>query len=207
GRRIAIDYFDATGAQLFTRHRPGRNGQRFDQPAGVKLQPYGLWKLGDGHRQGRLIVVEGESDAWALWYNGYPALGLPGSGTFKCLSPEAIETLETVYVCREPDAGGQAFVRGVADRLKQLGFRGRVLTFSCPANLKAPPAFHPQAPTTLKLELETCLASPTPVPCWKNPNHGGPSHGRDDTAAPKRRAFPVVGPYRPFPVKALPGPL
>src|SRR6516165_6126370 len=66
GGRVAIDYLDVAGNLLFTRHRPGRNGQRFDQPAGVRLQPYGLWRLEDACRQGTLIFVEGESDCWAL---------------------------------------------------------------------------------------------------------------------------------------------
>src|SRR5262245_22573092 len=64
GGRIAMDYLDVAGNLLFTRHRPGRNGQRFDQPAGVKLQPYGLWKLEYAYRLGTLVLVEGESDCW-----------------------------------------------------------------------------------------------------------------------------------------------
>src|SRR5262245_34795746 len=71
GDGVGITYWDETGQEvLFVRYRGVPGGPRFDQPKGVKLQPYGLWKLADRGQDVTLAITEGESDSWALWYHG-----------------------------------------------------------------------------------------------------------------------------------------
>jgi putative DNA primase/helicase len=55
-----------------------RNGSRWSKGKG-QLVPYGLERLSDARKAGYLVLVEGESDCWTLWYQGFPALGLPGA--------------------------------------------------------------------------------------------------------------------------------
>src|SRR5262249_45837994 len=85
GGGVSIPYYaDAPGDEvLFRRERdnPRRKNsegepKRFHQPAGVKLQPYGLWRLIYARETRFLYLVEGESDCWTLWHYNLPALGI-----------------------------------------------------------------------------------------------------------------------------------
>jgi len=80
--------------------------------------PYGLWRLGEARQAGYLVIVEGESDCWALWSNGFPALGVPGSLMTKCLAAEHVAGIEKIYVHREPDKAGSRFARDVVRLVK-----------------------------------------------------------------------------------------
>src|SRR5205823_2505262 len=91
---VAFPYHDPAGNELFVRQR-GTRGKRFWQPPGVKLQPYGQWRLEAARKAGWLVLTEGESDAWACWYNGVPALGLPGAQAARALLPEHLEGVRT----------------------------------------------------------------------------------------------------------------
>jgi hypothetical protein len=128
GGGVGIPYWDAAGEPLFERQRgvPGR--PRFDQPKGVPLRAYGLWQLAEfrGRPDRSLQVVEGESDCWALWLHGYPALGIPGSGALTALTDECVRGFERIYLYREPGPSGRAFVEGMCRRLRELDFRGQV---------------------------------------------------------------------------------
>jgi hypothetical protein len=130
GGGISIPYRDMEGNELLVRRRgvPGR--PRFEQPRGVKLAPYGRWRLRDAAEEGYLILVEGESDCWALWHHGKPALGLPGSTSSSCLEKEDLpDTVKQLYVHLEPDQGGPAFAAGIARRLKEIGWEGDAYVF------------------------------------------------------------------------------
>lgn len=141
---IAIPYYDPTGGEiLFVRERRALEGPgRFYQPKGVSLQPYGQWRLEEAHRKGFLIIVEGESDCWALWYHAFPALGLPGSNSAKSLKGEHIDSIERIYIFREPDPGGEAFVNGVTVRLRTLRVGGRVFELRLPDGVKDSSELH-----------------------------------------------------------------
>jgi hypothetical protein len=95
-------------------------------PKRAKPVPYGLWRLGDAERTGRLYLVEGETNPWALWYHKLPALGLPGASMTGKLKRDHIDGVDRIYVGHDPDQAGDEFVRGVAGRLKSLGWRGRL---------------------------------------------------------------------------------
>ena len=55
-----------------------KEGSRWSKGEGT-IVPYGLGRLEEARKAGYLVLVEGESDCWTLWYHGFPALGLPGA--------------------------------------------------------------------------------------------------------------------------------
>ena len=114
-RRPAVDipYADESGEVEALRKRLS-----FDRPSrfvwrrGDKATLYGLTFLKDIKRTGKVILVEGESDAWTLWHDRFPALGVPGASTWKEYFRRYLDGLE-VYVWREPDDGDDKFLQAV----------------------------------------------------------------------------------------------
>jgi hypothetical protein len=134
---VAIRYYDETGADLFVRERnPDGVNPRFRQPAKVKLQPYGLHRLDQARRAGQLVLCEGESDAWTLWYHKKPALGLPGGSAYDCLQKEQFVGIDQVYILPDNDLAGEQMVKGTLQRLAQLGYRGKVCRLRLPEEFK-----------------------------------------------------------------------
>lgn len=123
-------------------------GRRDGSGAAHEISAYGEMHLRNGRAIGRfeggsLIVVEGESDTWALHYNGFPALGLPGKSTDRTLLPRHLEGVTTVFVSRENDGGhGDEFVDRVARRLVTLGYEGAARTLVMPDGIKDPSDLH-----------------------------------------------------------------
>jgi hypothetical protein len=166
-RGVAIPYHDERGQPLFERIRQSLDGaRRFLQPAGVSLQAYGVDRLQiqSSREQGFLVVVEGESDSWTLWNSGLPALGLPGASAAKTLRSEHIEGFQSVYVIREPGQGGAAFVKGVAERLPQIGFTGEA--YEVPfEQYKDPSALYCDDPERFQERLLAALNHVVPLVC------------------------------------------
>jgi putative DNA primase/helicase len=94
-----------------------REGSRWSKGKG-QLVPYGLERLSDARKACYLVLVEGESDCWTLWYQGFPALGLPGAEMAGVLEESALAGIDRLYIVQEPDAAGATFVKGLAKRLK-----------------------------------------------------------------------------------------
>ncbi len=101
---------------------------------GDKLIPYGLPKLDEAKAAGYCIVVEGESDCWTLWAASLPALGIPGAKTWKPEWAAFLSGIPTIYVWREPDAGGDTLAAKVAASIPDV----RII--DAPANIKDPSA-------------------------------------------------------------------
>jgi putative DNA primase/helicase len=158
GGGVGMPYRGTRGDVLFTREResPRRKG-RFYQPAGTPLRPYGLDRLEAVREAKHLYLVEGESDCWALWYHGLPALGIPGSNSARTLTPDCLEGVETVYVHQEPDHAGEAFLKGVATRVIQVGYRGRVFVWRCPAGVKDSADLHVREPEWFMARVEEAI--------------------------------------------------
>ncbi len=95
-----------------------------------KLVAYGLDRLEAVREAQYLVLVEGESDCWTLWHHGFPAIGIPGASMAKVIEAEHLGGIPRVFVCQEPDKGGETFVSGVANQLRRLGWRGEPLVFS-----------------------------------------------------------------------------
>jgi len=123
------------------------------------ILPYGLWRLPEARTEGFLLLVEGESDSWAAWFNGFPCIGVPGSSMTTKLLPVHLADIHELFICREPDEGGQTFTTGVIKRLAEIGYRGRAWvldmqeTFGC----KDPAELHVKDPQQFPRLLQEAL--------------------------------------------------
>lgn len=140
----------------------GKNKIRWDARQGA-IVPYGAWKLAEAEAIGLLIIDEGESDAWTLWHHKFPALGIPGANMAKCIQLEHVAKIPKLIVVREPDAGGAAFVQGVAARLKEIGWKGQALVVSL-EGAKDPNELHQQnTPEDFQTKFRAALDSAQPL--------------------------------------------
>ncbi|HBI41572.1 MAG TPA: hypothetical protein DDY78_01785 [Planctomycetales bacterium] len=167
-RGVGIPYYGVTGEDLFIRERlalekSAGGDERFRQPKSVAPAAYGQWRLDKAAKVGSLILVEGESDCWTLWFHGLPALGLPGADTGRFLEKEHVATIDTIYISKEPDAGGETFARGVAARLVEHGFKGRAYELRMPEGEKDPSGLHVKGPDEFKDALADCLKAAVPL--------------------------------------------
>jgi hypothetical protein len=89
-----------------------------------EIVPYGLWRLAEARKAGYVILAEGESDAWTLWFHGFSALGVPGSEMTKVLRREYFQGIPVVYISQDGDASGEKFVQDVLKRLKEFHWTG-----------------------------------------------------------------------------------
>lgn len=143
---VLIAYADESG-ELTQRQRwrtavRAKDGCEWTGPKGVPLVPYGLWKLDEARERKLAVIVEGETDCWALWAHGWPALGLPGAANISCLAAAHLRGLDRLYVMQEPDPAGASFSAKVAARAKELRFGGEILTLRMPAGAKDPCDLH-----------------------------------------------------------------
>lgn len=132
---VKIPYYGEDGKQALFRKRYGKGAaQRFKWSYGSagKLVPYGIWRLEMIRTAGRVVLVEGESDTQTLWSLGIPALGIPGATTFHADWTKKLEGLR-IYLHIEPDNGGETFRLQMINKLRDGGFQGDVLTWSCGA--------------------------------------------------------------------------
>jgi hypothetical protein len=112
---VRIPYLDESGELVATRFRlaltDDEGVNRFVWKKGDKPCLYGLWRLSEARKQGRIIIVEGESDCFTLWHLGIPAIGVPGASNWK---PERdgpkLDGIAKVYVVIEPDQGGDTLL-------------------------------------------------------------------------------------------------
>ncbi|HKN13407.1 MAG TPA: AAA family ATPase [Candidatus Binatus sp.] len=90
--------------------------------------PYGLWRLDEERKRGvrEVILCEGESDALTFWLHNLAAIGVPGADMCSILAEPHVRGFSTIIICKEPDQGGETFVKGIAGRLAELRFAGTV---------------------------------------------------------------------------------
>jgi hypothetical protein len=113
---LRIPYRGERGEEIAIRFRIGLEGDRFRGQLGSKPCLYGLDRLAEAHQAGYVVLVEGESDCHTLWYHGIPALGLPGAGNWReDRDAGHLDGIGTIYVVIEPDRGGQAVRKWLAD--------------------------------------------------------------------------------------------
>ena len=79
-----------------------KEGSHWSKGSG-EIVPYGLERLEEARKAGYLVLVEGESDCWTLWYHHFPALGLPGVEMVRTLKEAYLAGIDTLYIVREPD--------------------------------------------------------------------------------------------------------
>jgi len=125
--------------------------------------PYGLWRLGEAEKAGHLTLVEGESDCWTAWIYGMPALGIPGASMTHTLEAIHLKNIGWMYVVKEPDRGGEAFVSGVIKRCSELHWQGLLFILTLPPGVKDLNDLHKQAPAQFRVTFEAALAEAAPV--------------------------------------------
>ena len=151
---VRIPYFDEDGQEVAVRLRFALNGaNRFRWKSGSKTFPYGLWRLKEAKKKGWILLVEGESDCWTLWFYGLPALGIPGKSTWRPEWGEYLRDLK-VYLWQEPDA--LDLVERVAKDIPDL------LVIPAPPGIKDPSEAHCQGIDVAKL-LEDLQAKAIPA--------------------------------------------
>ncbi len=114
---------------LAPRHRirtalVAKEGSRWSKGEG-NIVPYGLGRLEEARKAGYLVLVEGESDCWTLWYQQFPALGLPGAEMARTLEESMLAGIDRLYIMQEPDAGGTAFVTQITRKLEAWQWPGK----------------------------------------------------------------------------------
>ncbi len=103
-KHVLIPYVDAEGNVCAKRRRLSLTGeQRFAWNKGDHPLLYGLQRLSDIRSKGWVLLVEGESDCWTLWFKDLPALGIPGKTVWKKDWDSFLQGLE-VYLWQEPGA-------------------------------------------------------------------------------------------------------
>lgn len=132
-----------------------REGSRW-LPGSEAIAPYGLDRLPDARRAGFLVLVEGESDCWTLWFNGFPALGIPGASMTGKIQPEHLAGIPRIYVFREPGQSGDTFVGGVLSRLARFDWKGEILQVSLEGT-KDPNDLHKKDPERFRSDFQQAL--------------------------------------------------
>jgi len=118
---VDVPYMDIDGQVVAVRKRLTLQGdKRFSWRGGDKTLLYGLPRLEEAQEAGFVILVEGESDCWSLWYADLPALGVPGASTWRTDWARELRGIEAVYVWCEPDTGGARLVERVAQDIPSL---------------------------------------------------------------------------------------
>ena len=128
GGGLQIPYHLQDGSRA-SRHRirtalSAKEGSHWSPGTGA-IVPYGLERLEEGRKVGYLVLVEGESDCWTLWYQGFPALGLPGAEMARTLEESMLTGIDRLYIMQEPDAGGTSFVNHIQRKLQAWGWKGK----------------------------------------------------------------------------------
>lgn len=128
---IRMPYRDERGLEQSVRFRIAlakteSADNRFRWKTGSKPMLYGLWRLRDAKDAGYVVLAEGESDCHTLWFNQFPAFGIPGAVNWKEHRDAAfLDDIPRIYVVIEPDQGGQSVLKWLAtskirDRVKLI---------------------------------------------------------------------------------------
>ncbi len=132
--------------------------ERFRYQACMPSMLYGLWRLDEAREAGRVVVVEGPSDAQTLWHNGIPAIALRSAASWKEEWASHFEGIEHIIVVVEPDAGGEAVRRAFADS----SLRDRVLILSMSPESKDVSALSLEDPESFAERWREIVATATP---------------------------------------------
>jgi putative DNA primase/helicase len=163
---VGIPYRDAQGTEIAIKRRTAlvaKDGSWWQK--GVPLMAYGQERLEDARQAGYLLIVEGESDCWAGWHHDVPVLGVPGANNAKVVTGEQLAGIGQLYIVKEPGKGGEAFAKGVTERLASIRFKGaaQVIAFDDAKDLAELHAKHgDQLPAKLAEAIEQTVPKAGP---------------------------------------------
>lgn len=132
GSSVTVPYLDESGKEIYRRRRVAMSGKRkYLHPKGESLSLYGRDRL-ESYRSGSkpVVIVEGESDCWVLWKLGVWAVGVPGASACKVIEAGQLDGVPKVYVYQEPGEVGEQFQLKVGERLRDVGYQGKVQVIS-----------------------------------------------------------------------------
>lgn len=123
--RIEVPFYDQHGNELprFQVRYDLDGAWAWNRGEGA-ITPYGLNRPVAYDQM--VVITEGASDCWALWSNGFAALGIPGATSTSCLHADQVGDVPEVVIVREPDTAGARFPARVGRRLRETGFQGRL---------------------------------------------------------------------------------
>src|SRR5258708_7721088 len=121
-----------------------------------EIVPYGLERLEEARKAGYLVLVEGETDCWTLWYHHFPALGLPGVEMVSTLKEAYLAGIERLYIVREPDAAGARFVTHLEQLLHAWKWPGKAYVVSL-GDAKDPNELHKYNGKGFKVAFQQAL--------------------------------------------------
>lgn len=158
---VEIPYCNEQGEEAAVRTRLNlcklKSDNRFIWEKGKPVMPYGLWLLQEQKALGKTIIVEGESDCWTLWYNGFPAIGIPGARNWKKTWAKYLDGFTKLYVWVEPDEAGRGFLSDlVADMPDILVLQG-------PGGIKDPSDLYLADPRAFKAALSQAMDDARPA--------------------------------------------
>ena len=154
---VEIPYRGQDSKVIAVRRRYALEGnRRFAWRRGDRTTLYGLQRLVQVQETGYVILVEGESDCWVLWYQGLPALGVPGAAAWRSEFAAFMRGLK-IYLWQEPDAGGQTLARSVSADLPDC----RIM--EAPVEAKDPAELYLQDPKAFKARIEALMKVAKPV--------------------------------------------
>jgi hypothetical protein len=155
---VAIEYRTAADTKAYDRYRIALTGDRFRQPRGVNLIPFGLGKLMTEGNPASIVLCEGETDPLTCWLYGFPALGIPGASSWNDAWADYINAL-IVHAIQEPDEGGRKFLDGLA----RSPFAPKVMVVQLPG-AKDVNQFYLLDPSTFSERFAAALALAEPLP-------------------------------------------
>jgi replicative DNA helicase len=162
GGGVGIPYPDMVGEFVQVKRRMALKAKEGSYwPKGARLMPYGLDRLADARSAGYLITPEGETETLTGQFHGFPMLGIPGATSASVLELVHLIGIDRLYVVREPDQGGPAFVAGMAARLKAIGWEGATWVVVLP--VKDVNDLHKLDPKNFAAAFQAALDAATPI--------------------------------------------
>ena len=153
-----------------------KEGSRWNSGEG-NILPYGLERLEDARKAGYLVLVEGESDCWTLWYQGFPALGIPGAEMTGVLEAAMLSGIDRLYLMQEPDQGGTTFVSHLTKRLTDWRWPGQALVVRL-SGTKDPSALHTQDRKGFRAAFQHALDHAEPLVPNRPPPAASPTEAQ-----------------------------
>jgi hypothetical protein len=129
---VRIPYRGTAGEEQAVRIRVALEGDRFRWKPGSKPLLYGLHRIGEARKVGRVVLVEGESDCHTLWFYNIPALGIPGAANGeKIVMPYSWTGSTRSMPLSSPIAGVKPSLDGSPDHLSGIacgwsGYRRKI---------------------------------------------------------------------------------
>ena len=127
-----------------------------------EIVPYGLERLEEAQKAGYLVIVEGESDCWTLWFHHIPALGLPGVEMVGTLKAAYLADIHTLYIVQEPDIAGTRFVKLLERKLQTWKWPSKASVVSL-IDAKDPNELHKKDSKGFKVAFQEALDRAQPL--------------------------------------------